>query len=160
LAHPNCSLDRENLKLYGCDVHLKNIFPSIAEERSKLFDLHSSIKSLPPKYAMYGDPAEKLATIPEPCQLYISMGCAFVLKLQELKQSRQGWTKFVNVTAEKIISEYVSPIDKSVGLIAHYTGADFLKSAQSICHYFTTSMILTSLWQSQGFCLAGSLGTQ
>jgi hypothetical protein len=95
---------------------------------------------------MYLDPAEKLAVIPEPCQLYISMGCSFVLNLQVSKRSREGWTKFVNVTAETIITDYVSPIDKSIGLITHYTGFAplevFLQRPAARKRYFHTCLEL------------------
>ena len=53
--------------------------PLLRRRRPQRFD--KAWQVLPPSYYMYQYEAEKLSTIAEPCQIYLRVGCAFVLEV-------------------------------------------------------------------------------
>jgi hypothetical protein len=92
-------------------------------QRQMLFDVYSnSGYSLPPTYEMYQNPAVKLSTIPMPCQLYITMGCSFVMNIAIVEKSKEQWVNFLNVTTDKIKNEYIGPINDTITYVAYYAG--------------------------------------
>jgi hypothetical protein len=95
------------LNLHSCDRLLKFVYPQDMEQRQMLFAVYSaSGLSLPPTYEMYQNPAVKLSSIPMPCQLYITMGCSFVMNVAIIERSKAQWFSFLNVTTEKIKNDY------------------------------------------------------
>jgi hypothetical protein len=71
---------------------------------------------------MYNDSAAKLASLPLPCQLYMKMGCSFVMNMQITKRSKAQWREYLNVSTENIKSEYIKPISEAIRFATHFTG--------------------------------------
>ncbi len=99
------------------------MYPQDIEERQMLFAVYSaSGLSLPPTYEMYQNPALKLSSIPMPCQLYITMGCSFVMNVAIVERSKAQWFNYLNLTTEKIKNDYMGPINDTITYVAYYTG--------------------------------------
>lgn len=112
---------RDQLNFYGCSAELKKVFPLRQSDRQALLDLGAG--SAPEQYAGYRNPARRLESISEPCQLYITMGCAFVLNLRVVDQSRSSWSSYLNTSSASVMDNYIAPVNETINFVFHYTGA-------------------------------------
>jgi hypothetical protein len=110
------------LSLYSCSSELRKAFPISQYERQQFLDLVSTANLIPEQHSVYRDHAQQLETISKPCQLYITMGCSFVLNLKIVGESSSSWTRYLNASAGRITKNYVSPVNKTMNFISHYTG--------------------------------------
>jgi hypothetical protein len=111
------------LQLSNCDLYIKQVYPKDPKQRSDIYDEYSNTISLPQKYKMYKEPAEKLASIPTHCRMYFRQGCSFVQTAQITKQSKKDWTTLLNRSRVNIREDYIKPIDTVADFLAFYAGA-------------------------------------
>ena len=113
---------RGMLNVYGCGNEFRKVFPRDSEHRKFLFHEYSQNPFLDSIYNIYSKPASEKNSIAVNCQMYMKMGCAFVTQIDSSRRATSGWLKYCSDNEEFIKSNYLKPIEKTVGFIMEYTG--------------------------------------
>ncbi len=95
------------------------------KQRAFIFEAYANGDALPQSYQVYRKPAERLSSIPTPCQMYISSGCAFVLNVAIVGKSKKEWSNYINASKANIRNNYIQPLNDTINYVGYYAGDGF-----------------------------------